>query len=244
MMKKIMKRFFYGLSAIIAVAFAMNSCDDSTNTMDGYIEDIFTVRGSDIVPELADTFYYVKNLSDFDLQNGDRAFMRVSYFYDTYAGPRSARWEIADVIADIPQYGITPLADVNTQEMSSPVSGLPTHFYGYNPVWLSRKYQNVFVKYYTDGTAPQFKMTTEGFVNDTLRLTLWSNISHGTTETAQIMSFNLQDIPSMLSAAERNSLLEADTLYTRIKMLYKDYENDADPYTAEVVGGKCVNPFK
>lgn len=240
----IMKSVFYGLLAVVSVLFVMNSCDKSTNTMEGYIENIFTVRGNDVVPELADTFYHVKNLRDFGLQDGDRAVMRVSYYYDTFAGPWTARWEVSAVKELIPQQGITPLADVDTQEMNSHVSGLPEHYYGYNPVWLSRKYQNIFVKYYTDGTAPQFKMTTDGFVNDTLRLTLWSKISEGDTETAQIMSFNLAEIPSMISEVQRRALLSKDTLFTRIKLRYKDYEENEEPYTAEIIGGKCVNPFK
>lgn len=245
----IMKSVFYGLFVSVLFLFAMNSCDNSTNTMEGYVEDIFTVRGNDVLPELADTFYYVKNLRDFDLQDGDRAVMRVSYYYDTYAGPRTARWQVAAIKDRIPQYGITSLTDIDTEEMNSHVSGLSEHYYGYKPVWLSRKYrnayQNVFVKYYTDGTAPVFKMTTDGFVNDTLRLTLWSKISEGETETAQIMTFNLQDIPSMINNDERNELLSTDTLITKIKLHYKDYnKEDEEPYTAEIIGGKCVNPFR
>lgn len=86
-------------------------------------------------------------------------------------------------------------------------------------------------------------MTAPAFVNDTLCLTLLAKIEDGEKPASQLLSFDLASALSLMSVSEQGLLAGKDTLRTKVMMRYYDAPADT-VYTAEIFGGKCVNPFR
>ena len=240
-----MRRLFYGFFATASILFTITSCElfgPATNTTEGYIEGIYTIKAKTVVPELSDTFYYISNFDDFDLQQGERAFMRVTYNFDTYYGPRTATWKIDKIINKIETSELTAPADIDQEKMSSHINGV-NFLFAYEPVWIWDNKQNINVVYYTKKNAGEFKMSPIGIINDTLHLRLWSDIEKGELGASSLCTFDLSNVDELLNEADRETLSKLDTLHTRITTLYLGARDDA-PHLETITGGKCVNPFR
>lgn len=240
-----MRKLFYGILATAAMLFTITSCElfgPATNTTEGYIEGIYTIKAKTVIPELSDTFYYISNFDDYDLKQGERAFMRVTYNFDTYYGPHTATWKIDEVISRIKTEELTAPADIDQEKMSSHINGV-NFLFAYEPVWIWDNKQNINVVYYTKKNVGEFKMSPIGIINDTLHLRLWSNIEKGELGASTLCTFDLSNIDELLSEADRETLSKLDTLHTRITTLYLGARDDA-PRLETITGGKCVNPFR
>ena len=241
-----MRRFFYASFIAIATLFSIVSCElfgPATNTTEGYIEGIFTIKAKTAVPELTDTFYYLSNFDNFDLKQGDRGFMRIKYHFDTFYGASTATWELDKVISEIPTNAMTAPTDIDSAKMSSHINGVDFIYGFYEPVWIWDNKQNINVVYYTSGKLGEFQMSPTGVINDTLHLRLWSNIDSGKIGAASLVTFDLLQAKELLSEEELNALSKLDTLHTRITTLYLGQKDDA-PRLETITGGKCVNPFR
>ncbi len=237
-----MKKIIYGLLTLVTFSFAVSSCDNATDTTKGYIENIFTLKGNTLIPELSDTSYIISNIKDFALKDGDRAIMRIKYYYDTFFGMSNAVWQLDEVISTIPLRKILSADDINPDDMNSSFSGIYPYF-GYDPVWIWDKKQNISVLYHTDDTAPEFAMTATGVTADTINLSLWAKTISGDKLCLDLLTFDLSDIPSLLNETDRTRIMSADTLYTKITMSYLGSDSDT-PETMNIIGGKCANPYK
>lgn len=238
----IMKKVFLSLLAFSAMMLSFVSCDDANNTTEYFFDGIYSVRGQMIFPELEDTFYVVDNIEEHGLVNGDRAVMRVNCFVDNVIGAHKAKWSIETVYDVIPTLDVDAAADVNADVYSSPLVGL-TPYNTYGAAWLWNGIQNINVVYYSDGSEPQFKMVTDGFVNDTLRLSLYAKINDGETAMPQLLSFDISTALQLLDSNQLQALQTVDTLCTKVDMLYYDAKADVVE-TVEIIGGKTVNPFR
>ena len=241
-----MRRFFYASFIAIATLFSIVSCElfgPATNTTEGYIEGIFTIKAKTAVPELTDTFYYLSNFNNFDLKQGDRGFMRIKYHFDTFYGASTATWELDKVISEIPTNAMTAPADIDSAKMSSHINGVDFIYGIYEPVWIWDNKQNINVVYYTSGKLGEFQMSPTGVINDTLHLRLWSKIDSGKIGAASLVTFDLLQAKELLSEEDLNALSKLDTLHTRITTLYLGQKDDA-PRLETITGGKCVNPFR
>lgn len=237
-----MKRFFYSLMAMFVMAYAVVSCDEANNTTEGYFEGIFTVEGKAVIPEMQDTFYNVKNSASFGLKDGDRAMMRVKYFIDNVYGPQMAEWSIDRVYGRIKTRELTPAALIDSAAFTSPLSDIRMYI-PYGSQWVWNGLQNINVVSYTNGIEPEYRMTVDGFANDTLALTLFAKVDDGDIEKTTLLSYEIAAALPMLSNVEQQAAKVPDTIYTRISTLY--YYAAADTVQrVTVYGGKCANPFK
>lgn len=241
-MKKII-----GIFATVAfMAFAIVSCEDPENTTDGYIEGLFTIHGHHVIPETSDTMYYVNNMNEFGLKTGERGIMRIKYEYDSFMGPLTAKWEIGKVYSLIPTRTLTAASEIDEAEMDSYFADV-YNFVAYNNygyAWVWKNIQNINVIYYTDGSKePDFRMSADGFANDTLKLHLWAgNITDGDNKIGELLSFDISNAASMLDEAERSQLVLPDTIYTTITADFGVDKNEIE--RATIYTGKCANPYK
>lgn len=236
-----MKKPLIFLFVAFATAFTTISCDDANNTMEGYMDVLCTVDGHRVYPELLDTFYLIRNMDEWDLNDGDRGLFRLKYFTDNALGSASTKWEISMVHGLVPVRGLTPVADVDSAVYSSAVSGLQ-YFNSYGAVWAWRGMQNINVTYYTDGNDADFKMIASGVSGDTLKLSLLSDIKDGDKFKSHLLTFDLSDARSHLGG--KAGMIDVyDSLYTKIQMFYYDAGIDS-VVVSSIDGGRLANPFK
>ncbi len=241
-----MKKFIGSIAAMAIMAISFASCEDPKNTTDGYIEGLYTIKGYHVVPENSDTMYYVDNVNDFQLKTGDRGIMRIKYKYDSFMGPITAKWEIGKIYDIIKTRRLTPAAEIDATQMNSYFADVyPFVAYdNYGYAWIWNNIQNINVIYHTDGsTEPDFRMSVEGFANDTLKLHLWAgNINDGDNKIAELLSFDISDAGTMLNETERNIFANTDTIFTTVTTHFGTNINEIEEAT--IYTGKCANPGK
>ena len=237
-----MKKLFNSFSLMLMLLFTVAACDDANNTTEYYFDGIYSVRGEMLLPEQEDTFYVAPNIKSMGLSTGDRALMRVRCFVDNVLGPRAAQWSVDRVYSMLPAADVERLSHEDSLQYDSPLAGI-TSFANYGSTWVWNAIQNICVVYYGNGTEPDFRMTAPAFVNDTLCLTLLAKIEDGEKPASQLLSFDLASALSLMSVSEQGLLAGKDTLRTKVMMRYYDAPADT-VYTAEIFGGKCVNPFR
>lgn len=218
---------------------AFVSCDDATNTTEGYSEGLYTINGNRVYPELVDTFYIVKETMG--LEDGDRAFMRLNYSMDNGFGSASIKWEIGTVYEKLAINDIVDTQSVSPDEYSSAITAIYEGYYGAAWAWL--KYQNLNIIYKSDGSEPEFKMVADNFENDTLYLSMYSKITEGDKTVQKLLCYDLTSALRVLDSDNQVEMLTADTLNTKITMKYYDSE-DGTVKEGTIIGGKTVNPFK
>lgn len=234
-----MKRFFCGLITFSAMLAGFVSCDNATNTTEGYYEGIFTINGKRVIPELTDTFYIVNETMGLD--DGDRALMRLNYFIDNAYGTAAAKWSIGTVYEKNQVDDIVSAQSVSPDEYTSAISGIYEGYYGAAWAWL--KYQNLNIVYKSDGSEPLFKMVADNFENDTLYLSLHAKITNGDNTNQKLLCYDITSALRWLDSDKQAEMLTADTLNTKIMMKYYDQEEETVK-EGTIIGGKAVNPFK
>lgn len=237
-----MKKFYYGIIAAFMAICGVVSCDEANNTTEGYIEGIFTLEQKYVIPEMSDTSYFINNTSDFDLNSGDRALMRIKYFIDNVVGAQRAVWEIDKIYGVIPTRELIKATEIDSTEYSSQIAGI-LNFIPYGAAWAWNGLQNINVVYYTDDSKAQFDMTVTDFANDTLSLFLHAKIADGKKERSELLSYDISKAHLMLPEAKQQEAKKAEKIRTKISMLYYDAQNDST-YVATIIGGECENPFK
>lgn len=237
MMKNLVSVFF----TVVVFTLGVISCDDATDTTEGYTKALFTIGNNTVFPEMVDTFYVVNNIETMGLKNGDRALLRLDYFVDNVVGMKGAKYEIGEVYEVYPVYDIVDANSIDRNEYTSALTGLISSSYG--AVWAWNGYQNLNVVYKNDGTEPEFKMVMTGYDNDTLRLSLLSKMTEGEKENAKFICFDLKSVVPMLNTEQLNKILNADTLNTKITMNHFDSQEET-VIERTIIGGKIANPFK
>lgn len=236
-----MKNLVSVFLTVVAFTLGVVSCENATDTTEGYTIELFTVGNNSVSPEMADTFYVVDNIETMGLKNGDRALLRLDYFVDNMVGMKGAKYEIGEVYEVYPVYDIVDANSVERNEYTSALTGLISSSYG--AAWAWNGYQNLNVVYKNDGAEPEFKMVMTGYDNDTLRLSLLSKMTDGEKENAQLICFDLKSVVSILNTEQLNKILKADTLNTKITMNHFDSQEES-VVERTIIGGKIANPFK
>ncbi len=218
------KSIVFLFSAFVALFFVSISCDDANSTSDGTIQGIFTVNRNFLYPEMQDSFYRVDpgDISAFDLNEGDRAFMTLQYEIDNTMGSAFAKWSLKSVEEKLSVSALTAIADVDTVEFSSPVVGLSEMLVATpSPVvqsdlviaadWYWNKKQNFNLFFYGNGSVGDFQFSPMGVSKDTLCFALNSKIAKGDEPTIQLVTFDLSNVRTMLSAKDAGLLAELDS---------------------------------
>ena len=217
MKKNLFVLFFAG---ILFFSFAMTACDDATSASNGYSQGIYTVDRYFLYPEMLDTFLRVDNISDFDLKDGDRAYLTLAYEYDNYLGASKARYYIKSVEAVLPVSGLTAAGDVDESIYSSSILGWnPLAKYG--GMWFWKKYQNLSVVYYSNGNEGDFKLSPVKLSGDTLCFDLNAKIEDGDKVVSSILMFDVSSAANMLPAEDAEKLVELDSIYMQVALRWR-----------------------
>ena len=220
-----MKKIFFALCTLSAFIFIMVSCDNVTSTSEGRIQGLYTISGNFLYPEMADTFYKVNNISDFELKDGDRAYLTLAYEIDNYYGASMAKYYIKSVENVLPVHGLTDEKNVDTSVYSSPIVGFET-LPKYGAYWLWKKYHNFNVVYYGSGKQGDFKLSPVKLSGDTLCFALNAKIEDGDERMTQLLSFDVSSAVNMLPAEDVEKLVTLDSIYTKITTRWYDTNND------------------
>lgn len=239
-MKKIFS--FFSVAAAMFSLIAVASCDKATNYTKGYQDGIYKVWGHTVTPEMEDTSYVVGDVSSFGLKTGDRALLRVNFFIDNVFGASKAKWDVEKVYEIIESRAITAGDDIAEGDFQSHIFGIADFLY-YGPVWAWDGLQNINVAYECDGTEPEFRMIAPEANKDTLYMSLVSRMKSGDERYVKLLSFDLNDAYPLLDNEEKNSISRYDSIYTKIRVRYYDYE-DEEVKNGEIIGGKLKNPFR
>ena len=236
-----MKKNIFVFCTLLVSIFATISCDHATSVSEGYVQGLYTVDRNFLYPEMVDTFYKVDNISDFGLQDGDRAYITLAYEVDNYFGPTMAKYYIKSVEGKVPVSALSAKEDVDASEYSSAILGFRSKaLYGWG--WLWNKYQNVSVAYYSNGSLGDFKLTPKGLSGDTLCFALNAKIEDGDEYVEHLMSFDVSSFVDILSADEAAKLYALDSLNTKLTFRWYDEEKDSVKIRS-IVPGKYKNCF-
>ena len=221
------KGFLFILTVLAVVLFAAVSCDKAHSTSDGRIQGVYTVYGNALMPERTDTSYTVSNMREFDLNHGDRAIITLAYEIDNLIGAQYAKWYIKSVDEKLVTLPLTAKDSVDATEYSSVIDGpADWSFFMYGKYWLWNKYQNFYIKYYSDGTKGDFKLSPVGMSGDTLCFALNSKFVAGDKANVELLTFDVSNAYTMLSTEDAAKLLNADSIYTKITTKVNMVEKD------------------
>lgn len=241
-----MKKFFSLLVAFISV-IAFWSCGPVTpeGTFEQYLETIYTVKKSAAVPEFEDTAFYVKNIDEYGLVTGDRVHMGLHYYYDAYSG-KKGEWNIVKMVRKIPVRSIVARENIETSEYDMPFEGLVFYelFDSYLwPDWIWENRLNINVGFKAPAEKTQIEMVMHGVANDTIKLHLVAKSDENSNiATTQLLTYNLEDIPSLLTEEEKDGLKEYEKLNFRIYYKLKDGDKLKDT-NFTIKRGEFKNPL-
>lgn len=245
-----MKKNLLTLCTLFISIFAFISCDNATSTSGGSTQGIYTVDRNFIYPELIDTFYKIDNIADFDLKNGDRAYLTLAYEYDNYFGPNFAKYSIKSVESKLSVHGLTAASEIDKEIYSSPIIApkevlinMSSNGVASAASWLWKNHQNISIIYKSNGTEGDFKLSPVGLSGDTLCFALNAKIEDGDKYMTKLLSFDISETPNMLSVEDKNKLVAFDYIYTKISTIWYDEKNDTTKIMYPFVG-KDKNCFK
>lgn len=245
-----MKKNLFTLCTLLVFIFTFISCDNATSTSGGSTQGIYTVDRNFIRPELIDTFYKIDNIANFDLKDGDRAYLTVAYEFDNYFGPSSAKYSIKSVEGKLSVDGLTAASEIDKEIYTSPIFApqevlinIINNDVAKSASWLWKNYQNISFIYKSNGTEGDFKLSPMGLSGDTLCFALNAKIEEGDKYMTKILSFDISEAPNMLSVEDKDKLVALDYIYTKISTIWYDEENDTTKIMYPFVG-KYKNYFK
>lgn len=248
-MKNLFKMFPV-LAAVAAMSFM--SCGEAENeiSFDRYYESIFTVNKATIAPELEDTSYMVMNMDKFELQTGDRARMKVRYYYDSNV-TKFPEWTIQSVVEVIPTRQIVAKDAVDAAEYNAPVVlNASGSLYSYvmgnrpvDPIWVWNNIQNVYVHYRGISDNAQFALSVKGVKDGCVELQLHIKAAAlGNVKSDKLVSFDLRSLENVLTESEKASLRSYDKLKTQVFLTYLTSAGKTE--VGATPACEFANPFK
>ena len=205
------------MSAVV-VAVIMWACGPAEQgfTMEYELQGLYTVNKARVEPEFSDTFLFVRNIDDFELETGDRAFLHLHYYYDAYSGV-APQWNIRQVIKKVPTYPLLSMADVDTAAYCTPITGLqPLNFFNeYEALtWVWKEKQNISIKYKGVEDGASFALAVRGVKDGYVELQLFVDARESNKETSTLLTFDIANIKDFLSDDEKALL--SDSIKTKI----------------------------
>lgn len=236
-----LKGIFY--TAVLSVLLLV-SCGpiENTNTFDIVKLDIYTVNaGSTLTEEFDDSSFTVRNFSDFDLQIGDRVCLFVHGYFDFY-NPKNSYQEIRALVEKIPTLTITERGAVNESDYDLP---LRSYDYCCQPnTWLWNNRLNVNALFAAKPEATDFVMSLREVRNDTVCLNLLAKSTMPSdTLFTKLLSYDLNNIDSLFTSEERDSVKKHEKLTFRIYMKNKNSKDSLVEQTWGINKGEFVNPL-
>lgn len=228
----------YSLAVAVAAAVIVWACGPAEQgyTQEFTLQGLYTVNKATVAPEFSDTFFFVRNIEDFDLKTGDRAMLLLHYEYDAYSG-KAAQWNILEVLKRIPVYPLSFLTDVDTAAYATPVTGFqPLNFFNdfEAKTWVWKGKQNICVKYKGVEEGASFAMAVRGVKDGAVVLELHVNAPESEKETATLLTFDISNVVDFLSDADKAQLPASGDIKTRIIVkrmqngVLVDYEEDGN----------------
>ena len=225
-------RKLYSAVAAFSAAVIMWACGPAEM---GYTEEytlqgIYTVNKATVAPEFTDTFLFIRNIEDYELKTGDRAFLKLHYYYDAYSG-KAPQWNIVDIIKEIPVYPLSRKSDIDTTMYKTPVTGLKSvnFFNSFNTSsWVWKDKQNINIKYMGVEKDASFAMAVRGVKDGCVELELYVNAPASDDETETLLTFDISNVADFLS--DEDKALLTDSISTRIylKRMYDGVLGDYD----------------
>lgn len=233
---EIVKRLYTAFVAVLT-AMAMWSCGPAEigYTEEGNILGLFNIgKVDDITPrttvalEFVDTFYVVRNAGIFDLEDGDRALLKVHYYYNAYSG-QATQWDIEQVIKKIQVYPLSMGTEIDSAKYTTPVTALePYYFYdefkAYSWVWDGK--QNIGVRFKGVEETAEYAMTVRGVKDGCVELDLWVAAEEAEKETQVLLTFDISNIADFIDPADK-SVVPADIDSVKTKIYVRRMKNDA-----------------
>ena len=216
---KPMKRLYSILSAV-AVAVVLWACGPAEveNTVTYNLEALCTVNKSRIEPEFSDsTYLFAKNVDQFGLETGDRAFLKMTCTYNLYSETEPL-WTILDVVEKVPVYPLS--ADVDTAAFDTPITFLEpiTFFDQFTALtWVWKGKQNISIVYNGVEESASYAMTVRGMNDGCVELDLFVSAKESTAEVKKLLTFDISNIADFLNDEEKAQLpSNLDDIKTRI----------------------------
>ena len=189
------------------------------NSVTYELEALCTVNKSRIEPEFSDsTYLFARNVDEFGLKTGDRAFMSLTCTYNLYS-TETPLWTIVDV-KRVPVYPLS--ADIDTAAYVTPVTGLEylNFFDDFEAkTWIWKGKQNINIKYRGVEEDASFAMTVRGVKDGYVEFDLFVNAKESDTEIATLLTFDISNVADFLSDEEKAQLpTDLDEIKTTIYM--------------------------
>lgn len=246
-MNKLCKIFL----SIAASFVVLVSCGpgEISNESWGYVSHIYTVDKHTLRPEFEDTLFRMSNFEEFahELSTGDRAHILLYYYHDHYSS-MAPDWKIVEVIEKIPTLQLASRDEIDLAAYDMPFTGLAyyeTSSAYIDPVWLWKDKLNVNAVFRSDADKTEFAMSVKEVKNDTLHMNLLARTTMPSSkDTTKLLTFDLTDIGSMLTADEKASLRVYDKLKFRVHLKYIDNKGTVKDNKFDVLRGEFVNPMK
>ncbi len=210
----------YSMVAALVVAVIMWACGPAEQgfTQEYTLQGLYTVNKATVAPEFSDTFLFVRNIDEFDLKTGDRAMLLVHYYYDAFSGV-AAQWNVKEVLKRIPVYPLTSKSDVDTAKFKTPITGLqPLNFFNdFDAMtWIWKGKQNICIKYKGVEETASFALAVRGVKDGCVELELYVDAEENEKEIATLLTFDISNIKSFLTDAEKAQLPAGQEIKTRI----------------------------
>lgn len=210
-----MKKLYSAVAALSA-ALIMWACGpaEMSYTMEYELQGLYTVNKHTVAPEFSDTSLFVKNMDCYDLETGDRAFLKLYYFYDAYSG-KAGQWNITDVIKKIPVRALS--SEIDTAAYNTPITGLQdlNFFNDFKTcAWVWKDMQNVCIKYKGVEKDASFAMTVRGVKDGFVEFDLFVEAPESDNETETLLTFDISNLADFLN--DEDKALVTDSIKTRI----------------------------
>ncbi len=116
-----MKKFFFSILSVLFLALSFVACDSAENNLHftGTFPNVFDVKKSYIYPSFADTSYFIKDIADYGLSSGDRAYILMDYEFNPYS-MKLPNLSIGYVITKITRRELSRKGDVDFTRYNSP----------------------------------------------------------------------------------------------------------------------------
>lgn len=216
-----MKKLYSMIAVLVAVVLVW-SCGPAEfeNSVTYELEALCTVNKSRIEPEFSDsTYLFAKNVDQFGLETGDRAFLKLTCTYNLYS-EATPMWTIVDVKKKIPVYPLS--ANIDTAAYTTPVVALePVDFFNEFTAltWVWNEKQNISIVYKGVEDGASYAMTVRGVNDGYVELDLFVNAKEGAADVKTLLTFDISNIADFLSDEEKAQLpTDLDEIKTIIYM--------------------------
>lgn len=188
------------------------------------LETLCTVNKSRIEPEFSDsTFMFARNVDEFGLETGDRAFVKMTCTHNIYSEV-APLWTIVDV-KKVPVYPLSSLDEVDAAAYSTPITDLQSlDFFGNFKAftWVWRDKQNINIKYKGLEEGASFALAVRGVKNGYVELELFVEAGESDDVTSTLLTFDISNIKDFLSDDEKALLTDG----IKTKIFTKRMKND------------------